>query len=324
MNEDCKLLKSVKNVKLVAVYEDNDSCIEIIYEKDNIKHSLLVKAKAAGGSMGFPQWLEFSNEKIPETKRKKVSLFSDIDTIKHIDLLHDSSGGDRYEWIRLLTVSNFAQFSFEISVNGDGWCDGEKAYDIRKQHDGIVRRKQCTELFSVESYKKHLAIALKAHKNQLTPHGLPYAFHIVSVATEVINALPAESISVEEANIAIACALLHDVLEDTDYDLESEPLNAQILDGVKALTKNKKLSSKQKQMQKSLHQLKKLPKYIQMVKLADRITNLDTPPPHWSNEKKIAYRNEATLIRKSLLSPNMYLNSKLWHKIDDYSKYIDK
>jgi len=178
------------------------------------------------------------------------------------------------------------------------------------------------ELFSMDMYKRHLSIALKAHKDQLTPHGLPYAFHILSVATEIIHALPHENIRLDEADVAIACALLHDVMEDTDYDLINEDLDPEILDGVKALTKDTSLLSKQKQMEDSLDRLKLLPEYIQMVKISDRITNLDIPPAHWDSKKIISYQEEAKAIMTELRSPSMYLVTKLNNKIDEYSRYI--
>lgn len=176
------------------------------------------------------------------------------------------------------------------------------------------------ELFSMELYQKHLAIALKAHKDQLTPYGLPYAFHILSVATEIIHALPFENIRLDEADVAIACALLHDVIEDTDYDLSKEKLDPIILNGIKALTKDKSLLTKQAQMKDSLDRLKLLPEYIQMVKIADRITNLGIPPSHWDSKKIISYKEEAKTIMTELTSPNMYLVTKLSDKINTYTK----
>ncbi|MDD2652221.1 MAG: HD domain-containing protein [Sulfurimonas sp.] len=176
------------------------------------------------------------------------------------------------------------------------------------------------ELFSVESFKKHLAIALKAHGEQKTPHGLPYSFHIISVATEVVNSLPAENISSFEADIAIACALLHDVLEDTTYPLLDENLDPIIVEGVKALTKNSTLS-KEEQMGDSIARLQKLPRYIQMVKLADRITNLGVPPSHWSKEKMQKYQEEARVIHRELQSPNGVLRYKLEKIISGYNQY---
>jgi (p)ppGpp synthase/HD superfamily hydrolase len=50
----------------------------------------------------------------------------------------------------------------------------------------------------------------------------------------------------------------------------------------------------------SLNRTKQLPKEVWAVKLADRITNLQTPPAHWSFEKKIEYIKEAEIISKIL------------------------
>ncbi len=165
-------------------------------------------------------------------------------------------------------------------------------------------------LFTTANYKKHLAIALRAHEGQLTPHGLPYVYHVMSVATEVIAALPYEELTTEEADIAVACALLHDVMEDTEYDLYGEEIDSRIIEGVEALTKDD-----------SLRRLQALPKYIQMVKIADRITNLDPPPPHWSDEKKDTYREEARTIHETLQSPTGYLNNVLEKRIKEYERY---
>ncbi len=119
----------------------------------------------------------------------------------------------------------------------------------------------------------------------------------MSVAGEVISAIKADRLTMRQANVAIGCALLHDVLEDTDYDLKGENIDEDIMRGVRALTKNSKLT-KEKQMEDSLRRLEKLPDYIQMVKIADRITNLDPPPLHWNKDKIRRYADEAKLIRE--------------------------
>lgn len=176
-------------------------------------------------------------------------------------------------------------------------------------------------LYDVEYYKKHLEIALKAHNKQLTPNNLPYSYHILSVTAELIAAIKEEGLSKKEANIAIACALLHDVLEDTKYKLDG--LDKEVVEGVKALSKDSSLP-KDKQMKDSLDRLKKQPLYIQMVKIADRITNLDKPPLHWSKDKIKKYAKEARLIKDKLKSPNMYLWNKLDKKIKEYEElYTD-
>ena len=151
------------------------------------------------------------------------------------------------------------------------------------------------ELYSTKIYKDILAFALKAHKDQKTPEGLPYSFHIVSVANEIINSLYMNRISYDEANVAIACALLHDVNEDTNESVTTSTLpfgieNSQIISkGVSALTKDETLGSKQMQMADSLERLKQMPNCVQMVKLADRITNLAPAPLFWNKTKRFDF-----------------------------------
>lgn len=59
-----------------------------------------------------------------------------------------------------------------------------------------------------EKTKKALELCFVAHKDQLDKSGLPYVFHPFHLA---------EQMETEETVIA---ALLHDVVEDTDYTLE--------------------------------------------------------------------------------------------------------
>ena len=189
------------------------------------------------------------------------------------------------------------------------------------------RIKDTKELYSTKNYKDALAFALKAHGEQKTPEGLPYAFHIVSVANEIINSLSMHSISYDEANVAIACALLHDVNEDTQEKVSSRNLELENVDsivrGVEALTKDTTLPSKQQQMQDSLTRLKKEPKCVQMVKLADRITNLAPAPLFWNKTKRKNYVEEAKQILKALKDSNSYLAQKLQDKIGNYQINMD-
>lgn len=59
-----------------------------------------------------------------------------------------------------------------------------------------------------ELTKKALKLCFEAHKDQKDKSGLPYVFHPFHLA---------EQMSTEEATVV---ALLHDVIEDTDYTIE--------------------------------------------------------------------------------------------------------
>lgn len=179
-------------------------------------------------------------------------------------------------------------------------------------------------MFSQEEYLKALRFAAKAHKEQKTPYGLPYLTHVTSVAMEVIHASIESKLDADKANKAISCALLHDVLEDTDMTFDDifNEFGLDIAEGVEALSKDESLPKKQ-QMQDSLNRILEQPYEIQLVKLADRITNLQKPPKDWDNEKKKAYLKEAKFILSCLKNSNLYLSARLEKKIEDYNQYID-
>jgi (p)ppGpp synthase/HD superfamily hydrolase len=179
-------------------------------------------------------------------------------------------------------------------------------------------------MFSQENYIEYLNFAALAHGEQKTPHGFAYIFHITCVAMEVINACEKSKLDEKKADFAITCALLHDVIEDTNitYDELYVKFGADIADGVEALTKNKILASKQEQMRDSIERLLTQSYEVQMVKLADRITNLGTPPLSWDNEKIKSYAKEASFILSCLGNSNIYLAKRLDEKIIEYKKYI--
>jgi len=180
-------------------------------------------------------------------------------------------------------------------------------------------------MFSQESYLKALEYASIAHKEQKTPKGLPYITHVTSVAMEVIYACEKSKLEEEKSNLAISCALLHDVIEDTEitYDELYVDFSESIANGVEALSKDKTLETKKEQMKRSIEMLLEQPYEVQMVKLADRITNLSTPPEHWNNDKKKAYLKEASFILSCLKNSNIYLSQRLEEKIENYKINID-
>lgn len=180
-------------------------------------------------------------------------------------------------------------------------------------------------MFSQENYIETLTFAALAHGEQKTPKGLPYLAHITCVAMEVINACEKSSLEEEKANLAISCALLHDVIEDANitYDELYTKFGENVANGVEALTKDKTKESKQEQMRDSIEKLLTQPYEVQMVKLADRITNLGIPPTHWDIEKIKKYQKEASFILSCLGNSNIYLANRLKEKIENYNKYIN-
>ena len=176
--------------------------------------------------------------------------------------------------------------------------------------------------FNQDRYMQALHFAAERHLGQKFPGTeLPYVIHVSMVATEVVAALAVEA--VETPDLSVACALLHDTLEDTEttYDEVDARFGRAVADGVLALTKNTDLE-KAEQMPDSLRRLQAQPKEVQLVKLADRITNLAEPPSYWTNEKKTAYRAEAGRILEALGTASTYLATRLQSKIDAYGRFI--
>ncbi len=174
-------------------------------------------------------------------------------------------------------------------------------------------------MISQEKYLKALNFAAKAHGEQKTPDGLPYLTHITSVAMEVIHACEESKIDIEKADLAITVALLHDTIEDTDitYDDIYTTFGIDIAEAVDSLTKDKTLTKKE-QMADSINRLLTKSYEIQMVKLADRITNMQKPPETWDSEKIYNYHKEAKFILSCLKNSNAYLSERLENKIAEY------
>jgi len=325
-----RYISDIKNCKIVAVYEVR-RYIEFCYIKDNIQKSLIIEQNCHFGPMYDGCWFEFGGVALPselDREVKKLSkTFSDIESIQEInfytkeldngvyidlEILYRTKDGRKNSY--LLHPQPHEEEVHEIVV----LKNKKSTFKLQKTQNVEMPK----ELYCTKNYKDALAFALKAHGEQKTPEGLPYAFHIVSVANEIINSLSMHPVSYDEANVAIACALLHDVNEDTHERVSSRNLKLEnvnsIVHGVEALTKDTTLPSKQLQMQDSLKRLKKEPKCVQMVKLADRITNLAPAPLFWNKAKRKSYVEEAKQILKALKDSNSYLAKKLQDKIDNY------
>ncbi len=180
--------------------------------------------------------------------------------------------------------------------------------------------------WSREKYFKAYKFAAEAHKDQLMPGTeLPYIVHVSLVAMEILATLAEKP--VEKPNLAVQCALLHDCLEDTYiiYDEIVSQFGSYVADGVLALSKDGAIGvsedehkRKWLQLEDSLQRIKQQPREIWMVKLADRITNLQPPPNNWNDEKIARYKKGAELIHKELASASEYLGQRLQGKIDLY------
>jgi (p)ppGpp synthase/HD superfamily hydrolase len=163
-----------------------------------------------------------------------------------------------------------------------------------------------------DAYRQAYRFAAAAHNGQLLPGTeLPYVVHVTLVAMEIIAAFQYEND--HDAELAVQCALLHDVIEDTatTYNEINEAFGPRVADGVSALSKDGRLD-KADQMADSLRRIRTQPREIGMVKMADRITNLHPPfPSHWDRRRIDAYRQEAAAILSALAESSPYLAARM-------------
>ena len=167
-------------------------------------------------------------------------------------------------------------------------------------------------------YQKTIAFAAEYHGQQKMPNGLPYIVHLSNVAMEVFMAHKQKPDF--NLKLAIQLALLHDVLEDTALSFKALKANFDnvVAEGVLALTKDSTLDKKD-QMNDSLSRILDLGREVTIVKLCDRITNLQNPPKKWVNAKIKKYHLQALKIADRLQGKNEYLDKRIQEKILNYS-----
>jgi GTP pyrophosphokinase len=150
-------------------------------------------------------------------------------------------------------------------------------------------------------------IAVDAHKNQRRKSGEAYIFHPIAVAKIIASEIGLDAVS-------IAAALLHDVVEDTDYTLDDiermfgETI-ARIVDGltkIAHLKKDMNISQQAENFRKMLLTLHDDVRVI-IIKIADRYHNMltmDAMPEH----KQV-----------QMASETLYIYAPLAHRIGLYN-----
>ncbi|MFP4421928.1 MAG: HD domain-containing protein [Desulfococcaceae bacterium] len=164
--------------------------------------------------------------------------------------------------------------------------------------------------------------AAEVHQGQTVPGTeLPYLLHVATVCAEVMAAVSAEP--EDDPDLAVQCALLHDAMEDAGvaHEALAERFGTPVADGVAALSKNPKIP-KAERMAGSLARIQGRPFAVWKVKLADRITNLQPPPPGWSGRKIAAYAEEARRILQELGEASPFLSRRMEAKLAQYEKWI--
>ncbi len=187
-------------------------------------------------------------------------------------------------------------------------------YDLEKENKEILARYKdlITNTYRTldednnKLIRKAFDIALDAHKDQRRKTGEPYIYHPIEVAKIVANELGLGATS-------IACALLHDVIEDSDYTYEDieKIFNKKIADIVNGLTKisvmnNQNISIQSENYRKLLLTLSEDFRVI-LIKIADRLHNMRTlESMRPDKQKKIA-------------SETVYIYAPLAHRLGFYN-----
>lgn len=155
------------------------------------------------------------------------------------------------------------------------YTDEEKK-EISKRYRKILKgAKQFIKDGDAKLIRKALNMSMEAHKEMRRKSGEPYIYHPLEVAL----------ICVEEIGLgptSIICALLHDVVEDTDYtlkDIEKEfgSKVAQIIDGLTKISETFEhtQSAQAENFRKMVLTLSQDVRVI-LIKLADRLHNMRT------------------------------------------------
>ncbi len=176
-----------------------------------------------------------------------------------------------------------------------------------------------------ELYQETIKFAGEKHSEQKVPGSKAnYLLHLSNVAMELFIAYQIENNF--DLNFAIQIAILHDTLEDTNTNFDELKINfgEPVALAVQALTKNKEIETQSGQMMDSLNRINHLSKEVGMVKIADRITNLQTPPNHWSENKILNYLKVSKMISNLLTDKNSYLHDRLEKKIKVYRRNVQE
>jgi len=175
--------------------------------------------------------------------------------------------------------------------------------------------------WDADGYARALDFAATAHGAQVVPgSGFPYVVHLTKVAAEVARACVEDATL--DASLAVTCALLHDCVEDAGVTVDAltQRFGPVVAQGVLALSKDKAVP-KDARLADSLRRITQAPREVWVVKLGDRVTNLEPPPAHWPVEKRRAYRAEAEEILRALGPASSWLAQRMRARIAAYAAH---
>lgn len=157
--------------------------------------------------------------------------------------------------------------------------------------------------------EKHAKQKRKANKE-------PYINHLL----ETVYQLSRAGVNDEDTLVS---AVLHDSLEDTDLtssDIKSH-FGEKVYAYVRALTDNKEQSLEERRQQQVEH-MRNAPEAVQVIKLADHISNIALIPGDWSKVKAKEYLAWSLLVAQECFSANKDLKIEYLKRFEAAKKKI--
>lgn len=183
-----------------------------------------------------------------------------------------------------------------------------------------VRALKVNPNFNIDKLEKAYALAENAHSGQNRASGEPYITHPLEVAYIL-------------ADLELDCdtlvgAILHDVVEDTDYTIHDIKAQfgesvATIVDGVTKLGKIQYITAEEQQVENIRKMLLAMAKDVRviLIKLADRLHNMRTITA--KSEMKQREKARETLEVYAALAHRLGMSKIKWELEDLSLRYID-
>jgi uncharacterized glyoxalase superfamily protein PhnB len=198
--------------------------------------------------------------------------------VSNVDVIYSEFSNKDIEFVVDIADRDYGSRDFRIKDNnGNLLIFSSPLVNQQKLIDGEV---------TMSSLERAIEIAAKAHTGQIDKSGQPYIFHPIRVMLQVSN---------PDAQIS---AILHDVVEDSEFtleDLRAEGFSDSILEAIEALTKRPEES----RMEAAYRAVKN--KIAREVKLADNTDNMDISRISNPTEKDFTRLKEYRLVRAILL-----------------------
>ncbi len=180
-------------------------------------------------------------------------------------------------------------------------------------------------MWNPDLYSDTLYFAASAHEGQFVP-GKTYSYvvHLVDVCMETMRAAILEEL--EDPNLAMQCALLHDTLEDTavTYEILLDRFGRDVANGVRALSKKPDMQHTRKALEEYPAGTGSSEAGSTDRKAGGSNRKLAGTPLSLGYGKRKDYLEESRLILKFLKKTSPLLESRLNDKIYAYKRYIQE